>query len=328
MSQSDGISFIYDNSGVVGFKYKEETYFYRKDIQGNIIAILDFKGNVVVRYTYDAWGNHKAFDNDGSEITSATHIGNLNPFRYRGYYFDTETKLYFLKTRYYDPELGRFITIDGIEYLDPESINGLNLYAYCGNNPVMRVDFGGNAWQDFLTFMERIFSGFADLCIKLAKDNKFDAKNFARKNKISYRAAIRYDNAVTAETTKLGKTLGKVATVIAFATLAIDIGSSWYSNYKSGDPNWVSASIVDTVYKGVRFAIGVGITALCSLIPVPVLGTVIGIGLSIAVDYLITWTMETATKALSAIKSWAAGVGKAIKTGWKKFTSWLKGLFA
>lgn len=68
----------------------------------------------------------------------------------RGYYFDTETKLYFLKTRYYDPEVGRFITIDDISYIDPEIINGLNLYAYCGNNPVMRVDENGNAWWHWL----------------------------------------------------------------------------------------------------------------------------------------------------------------------------------
>ncbi len=103
----------------------------------------------MVRYVYDVWGNHKAYDENGSEITSATHIGNLNPFRYRGYYYDTETKLYFLKTRYYDSEIGRFMTIDGVEYLDPESINGLNLYAYCGNNPVMAVDPNGTAkwWQ-------------------------------------------------------------------------------------------------------------------------------------------------------------------------------------
>ena len=128
---------------MVGLKYDNKTYFYRKDIQGNIIAILDSMGKVMVRYVYDVWGNHEAYDENGSEITSATHIGNLNPFRYRGYYFDTETKLYFLKTRYYDPEVGRFMTIDGIEYLDPDTINGLNLYAYCGNNPVMMTDEDG-----------------------------------------------------------------------------------------------------------------------------------------------------------------------------------------
>ena len=73
-------------------------------------------------------------------------LGKANPFRYRSYYYDTETELYYLKSRYYDPEVGRFITIDDISYLDPESINGLNLYAYCGNNPVMNVDENGTDW--------------------------------------------------------------------------------------------------------------------------------------------------------------------------------------
>ncbi|HIZ63611.1 MAG TPA: RHS repeat-associated core domain-containing protein [Firmicutes bacterium] len=110
--------------------------------------MLDSNGNIVVEYKYDSWANHAVLDANGADIASATHIGNLNPFRYRGYYYDTETGLYFLKTRYYDPEVGRFITIDDISYIDPETINGLNLYAYCGNNPVMRVDENGNSWWD------------------------------------------------------------------------------------------------------------------------------------------------------------------------------------
>ena len=87
-------------------------------------AGLDSAGNVVVNYVYDAWGNHAVLDANGNDITDLTHIGNLNPFRYRSYFYDTETGLYFLKTRYYDPEIGRFITIDGIEYLDPERVAG------------------------------------------------------------------------------------------------------------------------------------------------------------------------------------------------------------
>ena len=89
-------------------------------------------------------------DINGKDITDATHIGNLNPFRYRGYYYDTETDLYYLQTRYYDPEVGRFISRDAIEYADPEAIIGLNLYAYCANNPVMNVDPTGTAWWDFI----------------------------------------------------------------------------------------------------------------------------------------------------------------------------------
>ncbi len=100
----------------------------------------------MVRYRYDGWGNHKVMNPDGSKNESDTFIGNINPFRYRGYYYDVETGLYYLKTRYYDPETGRFITIDDISYLAPDTINGLNLYAYCGNNPVMNVDPNGTDW--------------------------------------------------------------------------------------------------------------------------------------------------------------------------------------
>ena len=98
----------------------------------------------MVKYRYDAWGTCKVLNASGTEITDANHIGNLNSFRYRSYYYDTEIKLYFLQSRYYDPEVGRFITIDDISYLDPDSINGMNLYAYCKNNPVAYIDPDGN----------------------------------------------------------------------------------------------------------------------------------------------------------------------------------------
>lgn len=120
------------------------TYLCRKDLQGNIIALIDNNGNTVVEYKYDAWGNHKVVDANGNEITSSTHIGNLNPFRYRGYYYDAETGLYFLQTRYYDPDTGRFLNRDSVSYADPQTINGLNLYTYCLNNPVKYVDPSGH----------------------------------------------------------------------------------------------------------------------------------------------------------------------------------------
>ena len=114
-------------------------------------ALIDTNGNEVVQYWYDAWGNHKIVDANGNEITSSNHLGNLNPFRYRGYYYDVETGLYFLQTRYYDPEVGRFLNRDSVEYADPETINGLNLYAYCLNNPVEYVDPTGEAaWYEWL----------------------------------------------------------------------------------------------------------------------------------------------------------------------------------
>ena len=141
--------FYYDFEGVAAFQYTDKNnngtmFFYLRDGQGNIIAIVDSTGSVVVQYYYDAWGNHKVVDADGDEITDQNNIGNLNPFRYRGYYYDTETGLYFLQTRYYDPEVGRFLNRDSVQYADPETINGLNLYAYCLNNPVEYADPTGH----------------------------------------------------------------------------------------------------------------------------------------------------------------------------------------
>ena len=140
------MEFVYDSSGLCGFKYNNEEYLYQKNIQGDIIAILNRDGEVIAEYQYDAWGN--------CEYDLASGIATANPFRYRGYYYDQETGLYFLQTRYYDPEVGRFISQDDVTYLDPEHINGLNLYAYCANNPVMMVDPDGTLpkWLKWLLF--------------------------------------------------------------------------------------------------------------------------------------------------------------------------------
>ena len=91
-------------------------------------------GQIVVEYTYDAWGNIL-------NISGDLELGTINPLRYRGYFYDNETKLYFLQTRYYDPSIGRFINADG--QLNGNFL-GLNMYAYCENNPVNMCDCGGN----------------------------------------------------------------------------------------------------------------------------------------------------------------------------------------
>ena len=96
-----------------------------------------------------AWGACKILNADGSEDTSVGSLGWANPIRYRGYYYDNSLGLYYLTTRYYDPETGRFTSADDSSYLAPNTVNGLNLYAYCGNNPVMNVDPEGYAWYEF-----------------------------------------------------------------------------------------------------------------------------------------------------------------------------------
>ena len=118
----DLIKFYYDTTGVCGFNYNGIDYYYLKNIQGDILRIYSSGGTLYAEYSYDAWGK--------CTIKS-------------GYYYDNETGLYYLNARYYDPEVGRFISADSIDYLAPEIINGINLYAYCNNNPVMYTDPSG-----------------------------------------------------------------------------------------------------------------------------------------------------------------------------------------
>ena len=116
-----------------------------KNALGDIDAIYDTDMNLVGEYVYDAWGNC-TIEAAGTDNLA---IMQLNPFRYRGYYWDKELNLYYLQTRYYDPETGRFINADCITYSAPIIVNGLNLYSYCANNPILRFDPNGNSfWKN------------------------------------------------------------------------------------------------------------------------------------------------------------------------------------
>ena len=138
------IEYIYGNNGLVGFIYENATYYYSRNIFGDVEAIYDTSGNLVASYEYDAWGNCRVYNPDGTQNTFVVFVGNVNPIRYRGYYYDIETGWFWLSSRYYSPELCRFISPDDISYLDPTSINGLNLYCYCMNNPIMYADPSGH----------------------------------------------------------------------------------------------------------------------------------------------------------------------------------------
>ncbi len=131
--------------GLIGFKYNDETYYYITNAQNDIIGILNSSNNIVAKYTYDAWGNIISItDSEGNDVSNDnTHIGNINPFRYRSYYYDKETNLYYLNIRYYNPVWGRFINVDGIIGANKD-INSCNLYAYCSNNVIKYVDITGN----------------------------------------------------------------------------------------------------------------------------------------------------------------------------------------
>ncbi len=141
--RSNGIKlrYFYDEQGVCGFKHikngLEQDFRYVRNILGDVEYLLDSQGKVVAEYYYDIWGNSML-------VRDFTGYGEINPFRYRGYYYDTESRLYYLITRYYDPRLGVFLTRDSAEYLEPEEVGGVDLYAYCYNNPIMYSDPTGN----------------------------------------------------------------------------------------------------------------------------------------------------------------------------------------
>jgi RHS repeat-associated protein len=122
-------------------RYDGADYVYLKNLQGDVVGIVNTSGAIVAEYAYDAWGNL-------TSTTGNNAIADANPFRYRGYYFDSETGLYYLQSRYYDAEVGRFINADDPEYLEGltaiDERLGVNLFVYCGNNPVNKEDGSGS----------------------------------------------------------------------------------------------------------------------------------------------------------------------------------------
>ena len=143
LSQKTGediIFFQYGAGGVpLGFVYNGVQYFYVTNQLGDVLGITDDTGDAFVMYSYDEWGNPiQTITRDNTE--EQNEIAQLNPLRYRGYYYDAETGYYYLQSRYYNPEWGRFISADSFDYIDAFTRLGFNAYIYCENNPIMFVD--------------------------------------------------------------------------------------------------------------------------------------------------------------------------------------------
>ena len=141
--------FGYDANGQVITMYTGgDRYFYIRNGQGDITGLVDEAGNQVVEYKYYTWGAMRS-----TTGTLASTIGKLNPFRYRGYFYDDETKLYYVGSRYYDPQIRRWISPDA--YVSTgQGLLGSNMYLYCGNNTVNRFD--AINWPGALRIIERL----------------------------------------------------------------------------------------------------------------------------------------------------------------------------
>jgi RHS repeat-associated protein len=118
-------------------------YYYVLNAQGDVAAILNSSGKLAASYDYDAWGNCTVYDSSAKVLTDPTSIANLNPLRYRGYYYDAETGFYYLQSRYYDPAICRFINADTFATTDANGLLSANMFAYCENNPIGNSDPDG-----------------------------------------------------------------------------------------------------------------------------------------------------------------------------------------
>ena len=144
------LDFFYDESGrPFAFNYTPEgstpnTYYYILNLQGDVVQIIDEGGVLQAEYVYSPWGEIISAEGDLAEI---------NPLRYRGYYYDSETGFYYLQSRYYDPQNHRFINADTYASTDSGDAIACNMFAYCGNNPVMRGDEDGEVWSKLVCML-------------------------------------------------------------------------------------------------------------------------------------------------------------------------------
>ena len=163
---------MYDNEdSVCGIQYNGEPYYFQKNLQGDIIAIVDKDANTVARYSYDAWGVCTI-----NQDISGCGIAQVNPYRYRGYYYDADTKLYYLQSRYYDAKVGRFVNGDMVEVaIFKQEVLEHNLFGYCSNNAIMNVDYNGY-WKEYWgTFNSKQVGSFT---LKLDNKRKEIKKKF------------------------------------------------------------------------------------------------------------------------------------------------------
>ena len=137
------LDFIYDESGrPFALNYSTNngstftTYYYILNLQGDVVKLVNASGTASATYSYDAWGNL---------LSSSGSLASVNPLRYRGYYYDTETGWYYLQSRYYDPVIHRFINADAFASTG-QGILGCNMFIYCGNAPLLNIDLGGNKY--------------------------------------------------------------------------------------------------------------------------------------------------------------------------------------
>ena len=233
--------FTYDAVGPLSVNFNGTEYFYLKNAQGDVTGLVDSTGTKVVAYTYGPWG--EAW---GASGTLASTLGAFNPLRYRGYVYDTETGLYYLNSRYYNPTWGRFINADTTDVLGASLDKAnwdKNLFAYCDNNPIIRVDHGGQIWMLIGAAVGAFVSGAVSAISQYATTGSINWKT------VGINAAA---GAVSGALATTG--IGLVASIGANAGLG---GAAYVSDQiVNGDEITLDGLVTNTIAGGVGGAIG------------------------------------------------------------------------
>lgn len=174
------LNYLYDGDEVIGVYLNDRILLYIKNLQGDIVSVVNTENNeIVLNYYYDAWGNisYEASESNVGAVMAILVLAATN-FSYRGYFCDYETGLYYLQSRYYDPEVGRFINLDdtGIVMGSTGDVLGSNLFAYCFNNPANCVDYTGYySYKKALEYAKKWWNGRNT---SQYKSNTYDCANF------------------------------------------------------------------------------------------------------------------------------------------------------
>lgn len=295
------IWYYYDSAAnPVSMRVSGKDYFYVRNLQNDVIALIDDTGETVVEYKYNSWG--KILSITGSK---AGTIGKINPFRYRGYYYDEETGMYYLKNRYYDPEIRRFISADS--YISGFNSTMCNVFCYCGNNPLSNSDPEGTFFKKIVHFLKS----------KWKKTKKAVAKvyNFVREHVATFVGTESY------QTSKVDEVLvdGVVKVTQTISTRNTSHNSEMvtvYANHVNGKSfEWGYSMDVGVVHSGTSINQGT-LTQSLSIGKKKTIGGSVGLNnkgsLIVATDYTVTSDKSETTTEISVEISWmvlAAALG-------------------
>ena len=286
---------LYDNEdSVCGIVYNGTAYYFLKNLQGDIVAITNGDGDTVARYSYDAWGKCTVdYDNTG-------YIASINPFRYRGYYYDEEIGLYYVSSRYYDPEIGRFINADKVEFaaLDDDILH-TNLFAYVKNTPVNLIDSTGNAWYFNFNFrpyiprvkdLKSIYQYITNVINNIKKNTQkalSSAKTYLEKVLLILKKKIRITKTAINQLIQIIKSLIKKLSRVAVKTMVLLIVAlvlmckisikvarnvwNWLTKTKAGQITWNAIWVVVSLAGLIVSIIGCGTPAA----PISIAGVVL-----------------------------------------------------